>query len=73
MKPNFDTMSIAELRAYLLTHRNDSEAFYKLADRLEAFSGNTAPYPAPDNPEHIALMESAIREQVQKLEEKHQD
>jgi hypothetical protein len=34
MKPNFDLMSIAELRAYLLAHRDDDEAFYKLADRL---------------------------------------
>ncbi|MGC8714310.1 MAG: DUF6887 family protein [Leptodesmis sp.] len=23
MKPNFDTMNVAELRAYLLSHRND--------------------------------------------------
>jgi hypothetical protein len=69
MKPDFDTMSIAELRAYLLSHRNDDEAFYKLADRLEASSNSTELYPAPDTPENIALMEAAIREHVQKLEE----
>jgi hypothetical protein len=69
MKPDFDTMSIAELRAYLLSHRNDDEAFYKLADRLEASSNGTDLYPAPDTPENIALMEAAIREHVQKLEE----
>jgi hypothetical protein len=38
MKPDFDTMGIAELRAYLLAHRNDDEAFYNLADRLEVAS-----------------------------------
>ncbi len=73
MKPDFDTMNIAELRAYLLSHRNDDEAFYKLADRLEASSNGTDLYPVPDTPETIALMEAAIREQVQKLEEKRKD
>lgn len=73
MKPDFDVMSIAELRTYLLSHRNDDEAFYKLADRLEASSNGTDLYPAPDTPENIALMESAIREYVQKLEDKHND
>jgi hypothetical protein len=70
MKPNFDTMSIAELRAYLLSHRNDDEAFYKLADRLEASSDDTDLYPIPDTPENIAIMETAIQEQVRKLEQK---
>ncbi|BAY09175.1 DUF6887 family protein [Calothrix sp. NIES-2098] len=70
MKPDFDTMSIAELRAYLLLHRNDDEAFYKLADRLEANSDDTDVYPIPDTPENIAIMEAAIQEQVKKLEEK---
>ncbi|MCY7391334.1 MAG: hypothetical protein LH647_07500 [Leptolyngbyaceae cyanobacterium CAN_BIN12] len=73
MKPDFDTMTIVELRAYLLSHRNDDEAFYKLADRLEASPNGTALYPVPDTPENIALMEAAIREQVQKLEEKRKN
>jgi hypothetical protein len=70
MKPDFDTMSIAELRAYLLSHRNDDEVFYKLADRLEASSDDTDLYPIPDTPENIAIMEAAIQEQVRKLEQK---
>lgn len=73
MKPDFETMSIAELRAYLLSHRTDDEAFYKLADRLESSPNGTDLYPVPDTPETIALMETAIREQVQKLEEKRKD
>lgn len=68
MKPDFDTMSIAELRAYLLSHRTDDEAFYKLADRLEATSDDTDLYPIPDTPENIAIMEAAIQRQVEKLE-----
>lgn len=73
MKPNFDIMSTAELRAYLLSHRNDDEAFYKLADRLEANSEDGELYPCPDTPENIAIMEAAIREYVKKLEEKHKE
>jgi hypothetical protein len=73
MKPNFDTMSIVELRAYLLSHRDDDEAFHKLADLLEASPNATDLYPVPDTPENVALMEAAIREQVQKLEEKRRD
>ncbi|XGV96778.1 MAG: hypothetical protein ACAF41_29145 [Leptolyngbya sp. BL-A-14] len=33
-KPNFTAMSIADLRAYVLSHRTDDEAFYALADRV---------------------------------------
>jgi hypothetical protein len=73
MKPDFDTMSVGELRAYLLSHRDDNEAFYKLADRLEANPTSADLYPAPDTPENIALMEAAIREHIQKLEENHKD
>ncbi len=70
MKPDFDTMSIAELRTYLLANRNDDEAFYKLADRLELTSNKTDLYPIPDTPESIAIMETAIQGQIQKLAEK---
>lgn len=70
MTQDFDSMSIAELRAYLLSHRNDDDAFYNLADRLEASSDDTAPYPIPDTPDNIAVMEAAIKNHIKKLEEK---
>jgi hypothetical protein len=63
-------MSIAELRSYLLSHRNDDEAFYSLADRLEANSDDTALYPIPDTPDNIAVMEAAMQDRIKKLEEK---
>ncbi len=69
MKPDFDTMSIPELRSYLLSHRNDDEAFYKLADRLEMADDASDLYPVPDTPENIAIMEAAIQGHVQKLEQ----
>jgi hypothetical protein len=71
MKPDFDTMSIPELRAYLLSHRTDNEAFYKLADRLEASADSSNLYPIPDTSENIAIMEAAIQGHVKKLTEKH--
>ena len=36
MKPDFNVMSKAELRAYVLEHREDTEAFEALADRIYA-------------------------------------
>lgn len=33
-KPDFAKMTIAELRAYVLQHREDNVAFYALADRV---------------------------------------
>ncbi len=38
-KPKFQTMTQAELRAYVLSHRDDSEAFYALADCLKSQPG----------------------------------
>ncbi|MDZ7959701.1 MAG: hypothetical protein RMY34_17765 [Aulosira sp. DedQUE10] len=51
-KPNFDAMSKAELRAYVIAHQDDQEAFYALADRLTA-KPPTATYPASMTPEEI--------------------
>lgn len=70
MKRNFDAMSIAELRTYLLSHRDDDEAFYKLADRLQASADDSNLYPIPDTPENIAIMEAAIEEHLKNLEQK---
>jgi hypothetical protein len=36
MKPDFNVMTKAELRAYVLEHREDAEAFEALADRIYA-------------------------------------
>ncbi|NEO57750.1 MAG: hypothetical protein F6K54_34625 [Okeania sp. SIO3B5] len=37
--PNFKTMNEPELRAYVLAHRDDTDAFYALADRLKSKPG----------------------------------
>jgi hypothetical protein len=36
MKPDFNVMTKAELRNYVLTHRDDTDAFQALADRIYA-------------------------------------
>jgi hypothetical protein len=36
MKPDFNAMTKAELRSYVLTHREDRDAFEALADRIYA-------------------------------------
>lgn len=36
MKPNFAAMTRKELRQYLLSHRDDDEAFFAYVDRSEA-------------------------------------
>jgi hypothetical protein len=35
-KPNFHAMSQKDLQTYVLTHRDDQEAFYIYVDRLHA-------------------------------------
>lgn len=34
MKPDFSAMTRAELRAYVLSHYEDTEAFHALSDRI---------------------------------------
>ncbi|QKQ76368.1 hypothetical protein [Nostoc sp. TCL240-02] len=51
-KPNFDAMSKTELRAYVIAHQDDQEAFYALADRLTA-KPPSGTYPASMTPEEI--------------------
>ncbi|MFN6472586.1 MAG: DUF6887 family protein [Nostoc sp. SerVER01] len=38
-KPDFQAMTKQELRAYVLKHRDDQEAFYALADKLREEPG----------------------------------
>lgn len=68
MKPDFDNMSKANLRAYVLAHRDDNEAFYKLVDRLKADSKDQVWYPCPKTPEDWAKVPELIQEQLRKLE-----
>ncbi len=68
MKPDFDTMSKAELRAYMVAHPNDQEAFYKFVDRFKADPSAPGGHPCPNTPEDWAKVPELIQEQIKKLE-----
>lgn len=68
MKPDFNSMSKAELRAYVLANRSDREAFYKLIDRLKADSQDQVIHPFPQSLEEVAKVNEIIQEQIRKLE-----
>ncbi|MBF2016607.1 MAG: hypothetical protein IGS23_15685 [Rivularia sp. T60_A2020_040] len=64
-KPNFLAMNKAELRAYVIAHPNDKEAFYALTDLLTANPSSTK-YPAQMTPEEI---NQAVLERIEKIKE----
>jgi hypothetical protein len=64
MKVDFKTMSIHELKTYVLANRHDDLAFHCLVDRLEAESTDSPLYPPPTTPENVAIMEAAMRERL---------
>ena len=66
MKPDYDAMSKAELRAYVLARRDDNEAFYKLIDRYKAESFDQVWHPCPQGPEDLAMMSGLIQEYIEK-------
>jgi len=55
-KPNFKTMSKGDLRAYVLQHPDDNEAFYELSDRIRA---NAKPLKVNELPEIIQRKRSS--------------
>lgn len=69
MKPDYDTMSKAELRAYVMAHKDDQAAFYKLVDRFKADSQNQVRHPFPKSLEDVAKVKDLIQEQIKKQEE----
>lgn len=68
MKPDFDKMSKAELRAYIVAHTHDQEAFYKFVDRFKADPKDPGWHPVAKTPEDVAKVSELIQEQIKKLE-----
>ncbi|MGK7873353.1 MAG: hypothetical protein AB4426_08575 [Xenococcaceae cyanobacterium] len=48
VKPDFATMTKAELRVYVLEHRDDEEALYIYLDKLHAENPNPQVYEPED-------------------------
>jgi hypothetical protein len=65
MQPDFKMMDIAQLRSYVLEHRDDQEAFNALMDQLNA-RPITKSYPCPNTPENVEVVRKAIREKLGK-------
>lgn len=70
MKPNFEKMSKAELKAYVLAHRDDDEAIHALFSRRTPDSEATI-YPSMFTEEglpieeNIRIAEEAIQKRVE--------
>jgi hypothetical protein len=66
MKPDFQAMSIKELKAYLLEHRNDVDAIQMIVEKINE-SPNTQWYGAEDAerfPEIYEAHQASRREQA---------
>jgi hypothetical protein len=71
MSHNFANMDLKSLRAYVIEHQDDNEAFYTFVDRLKA-NPSSRIYPPPNTPENIAIMEQAIKDKVAALQQKQE-
>ena len=67
MKMNdFNSMSKTELRAYVLTHREDEEAIHELFINRSTPNGKV--YPSPLNKDGMKIMDEAIHNKIQEIE-----
>lgn len=79
MKPNFDEMSKAELKAYVLSHRDDDEAIHALFSRRHPPDSEAIWYGPLSTPEgvpieeNIRIAEEAIRQRVNLTSDKQRE
>ncbi len=65
MKPNFNEMTKRELRAYLVAHPNEKEAFYAFVDRFTA-DASPETFAMPQSRIEIEEIDKLIQEKLQK-------
>jgi hypothetical protein len=73
MKPNFEEMSVPELRAYVLSHRDDIEAIRALFRHPSLKWKTMPPLVTQDGlpiEENIRVAEEAIRQRAERDREK---
>lgn len=76
MKPNFEEMSVPELRAYVLAHRDDIEAIRALFYHPTLKWKTMPPLVTQDDlpiEENIRIAEEAIRQRAERDREKHRE
>jgi hypothetical protein len=64
-----EALNFSELRAYVVAHPKDTEAFHLWVDRATANAPQTW-YPAPKTEEDFAEMERIMREKIEELDRK---
>lgn len=60
-KPEFNNMTRQELRAYILTHREDDDAIEALIKRSNP---NSPKYPYPQTEEDFRMMEELLKKKL---------
>ena len=63
MKIDFNTMTKAELRAYVVEHPNAQTAFYAFVDRFTA-EASSPKYSRAQSPEEIKEVDDLIQQQL---------
>jgi len=66
IKPNFNTMTKSELRAYVIAHPNDKVAFHALVDLLTANAPQQT-FPKPQSQSEIEEVENLIKQRVEQV------
>lgn len=65
---DFEKMSRAELRAYLVAHPDNQEAFYKFVDRFKADPNGSGWHPPVETLEDLARVSQLIEQRIKELE-----
>jgi hypothetical protein len=76
MKPNFEEMSVPDLRAYVLEHRDDIEAIRALFHHPTLKWQTMPPLCTPEGvpiQENIRIAEEALKQRIEKENQKNQD
>lgn len=63
MKPEFSAMTKAELRAYVITHPDDKEAFHLFIDRFTSEASSEI-YDIPKSSDEIEEVETLIKQKL---------
>lgn len=63
MTPNFDKMTKPELRAYLISHPDDKNAFQAFVDRYTSDAPSDT-YGMAKSPEDVKIIEQLIRQKI---------
>ncbi len=70
MKPDFNTITKAELRAYVVAHPNEQAAFYAFVDR---FTSEASPetFAVPQSQAEIEDVKKLIQQKVEQMKTSH--